>query len=269
MAHHVVPNPQVNPHLLREPPDSHTVSRWLFETRRGQRYLLHAAIPKPGGAAAPVLYLLDGNAAFAALAPAALARHPDLAVVAIGYETENGFDFDARSRDYTPLPPHGRGFAENSPRLVRPSGGAAAFLAALENEILPHAEHRFPLDPTRRTLWGHSYGGLFALYVLCEAPNLFQALCVASPSLWWGDGMIFDALAAAPQTGPNLLLLRGSAEASPAIAASAVKDAFGRLEGLLHRPDRPNVAFAVIPDASHRETLDRSLPSALQLAARQ
>src|SRR5690606_28957026 len=128
--------------------------------------------------------------AFAALKAADLAAHPGLAVIAIGYETDTVFDFDARSRDYTPAPPAGQGLPEGSPRPARPSGVAGLFLQALADEILPDVEHRFPLDRRRRTLWGHSYGGLFALYAYIHAPELFSALCVVSPSLWWGGGMV-------------------------------------------------------------------------------
>src|SRR5690606_24197416 len=155
-----------------------------------------------------------------------LQASPDLAVVAIGYETESSFDFDARSRDYTPQPPSGRGLPDGSPRPARPSGGATAFLAALAGEILPDVARRFPIDRRRLTLWGHSYGGLFALHVYIHAPELFSALCVVSPSLWWGDGMMLDALAAVPpRLEPAVLLMRGDAEASPAISAGEVQDA--------------------------------------------
>ena len=64
-----------------------------------------------------------------------------------------------RARDYTP--PGDRGALED-PR-GRPAGGAPAYLRKLGQEILPRAETLAPLDPARRWLWGHSYGGLFVL----------------------------------------------------------------------------------------------------------
>ncbi len=266
-----VPNPPARPVLLDHPPTSHEVSAWPFETRGGRRYRLFAAVPakSPPDTGWPALYLLDGNAAFAALGAGDLARHRDLAIVAVGYETEHSFDFDARSRDYTPAAPSGRGLPADSPRPLRPSGEAAQFLAALTEEVIPGVERRFLLDARRRTLWGHSYGGLFALYAYARVPGAFGGICAASPSLWWGGGMILDLIAATPQLErrPALLLTRGGQESSPATDAAAAGAAFARLQQILGaRGIAPPVH--ALESAGHRDALEASLRLALRFAAR-
>src|SRR5229473_1892795 len=65
------------------------------------------------------------------------------------------------------------------------SGGAAAFLQFLEKEMMPAVEARYKVDAHRRSLFGHSLGGLFAVYVLFHQPELFDSYLITSPALDW------------------------------------------------------------------------------------
>jgi predicted alpha/beta superfamily hydrolase len=63
-------------------------------------------------------------------------------------------------------------------------GGGTAFEAFLTEDLRPYLESRYPLDPAKAVLFGHSYGGLFAANVLADAPASFAAYVIASPSVF-------------------------------------------------------------------------------------
>jgi predicted alpha/beta superfamily hydrolase len=98
--------------------------------------------------------------------------------------------FAPRWTDYTPSrdssadESYARRFASSRPDLTLRSGGAPAFLRALREEIIPFVDLRLRTTGDRG-LWGHSFGGLFALYALFEQPDLFARYAICSPSLWW------------------------------------------------------------------------------------
>jgi len=82
-----------------------------------------------------------------------------------------------RSLDYTPetdLTADARG---------RPVGGAGAFREFIVSDLRPAIEADFPVDTSRQTLFGHSYGGLFVLDTFFADPSLFQTYVAASPSI--------------------------------------------------------------------------------------
>ncbi|HXQ17555.1 MAG TPA: alpha/beta hydrolase-fold protein [Caulobacteraceae bacterium] len=79
-------------------------------------------------------------------------------------------------------------------------GGGAAFQAFLTDDLRPFLESRYPLDPARAILFGHSYGGLFAANVLAAAPDSFGGYIIASPSTP-ADPFVVDRLAAVAARG--------------------------------------------------------------------
>lgn len=123
----------------------------------------------------PVVYLLDGNNNF--LFTAGLLRQLENRSVPksilVGVLNTN------RSRDLTPPA------SEKEPD----SGGADQFLEMFEKELIPNIESQFRTNQFR-TIIGHSYGGLFAVYALAKKPALFDAYLAISPSLWWDEQKI-------------------------------------------------------------------------------
>ncbi|NBF06486.1 prolyl oligopeptidase family serine peptidase [Pseudomonas sp. Fl5BN2] len=171
--------------------------------------------PPPQGY--PVLWMLDGNAAIGALDPEQLKRLPaDQAplLVAVGYQTPLRIERTARTYDYTPRQPGLE--QQQDPLTGQPSGGAEAFLQGLRERMRPAVAAQVPIDATQQTLWGHSYGGLLVLQALFARPQEFRHYAAASPSLWWGDGLILaqaQGLAERLQGHrAQLLLMRGGAE---------------------------------------------------------
>lgn len=249
----------------------------------GQRYYrVRLGIPWRAAPASghPVLYLLDGNAALAALREDWLAEleqgTPPLLVL-IGPATEQRLDLDARMFDYTPAPPAGPGAAD--PMLGgRPSGGAAAFRALLVQRIRPEVARRVAVDEARQGLWGHSLGGLYVLDSLFSAPADFQFYIAASPSLWWQSGLLLQRHPDFPGAAARLLILRGSderpsgaqlaADSARARAMAALPaDAPQRLAERLDALPGVDAEFHAFAGLGHGPMLAASLRPALRLLA--
>ena len=161
------------------------------------RVFVYTPPGEPPAAGWPVLYLVDGNAVFATAVDAirAQASYPKGTnvthglIVAIGYPTDDAYDPWRRSWDLSPppgktYPP----FYEGGPEVR--TGGGEDFLCFIEDALKPMLEARFPIDRDRQTLFGHSFGGLFALYVLFRRPAAFRTLVTASPAINWEDTVI-------------------------------------------------------------------------------
>lgn len=177
----------------------------LVSDVNGQQYRLSVALPD--GYAAddttryPVLYLLDGHFAFpAAYSARALmdltGEVEDVILVGIGDgEHALGPWFVNRFRDYTPSASPAADSSTAAqyglPLQAVRSGGGGDFLRVMREEIIPYVDATYRTSDDRGLL-GHSLGGLFATYVLFEAPELFQRVGINSPSLWWNGGEMFE-----------------------------------------------------------------------------
>lgn len=150
-----------------------------FLSPLGRQYRLtlawpHAFAPAQGW---PLVCVLD-LPQFEAVLAACERRAPQAcAVLGIGYSGQSW-----RDQDFTPA-------------LNGAAGHASDFLAMIQDVFLPWAYAQAPLNPQRRLLCGHSLGGLFALQLLYQQPELVEALAVSSPSVWWGDGFLARLLA--------------------------------------------------------------------------
>ncbi|HVS90553.1 MAG TPA: alpha/beta hydrolase-fold protein [Mucilaginibacter sp.] len=125
-----------------------------------------------------VLYVLDGESATDMITE--IQKHvqqwgfaPPLIIV--------GVENNDRRRDLTPTQSGGS------------SGGAGAFLSYITKELIPHINRAYHTSGSN-SLFGHSYGGLFALYALFTAPDTFDSYIAGDPSLWWDNG-VMDTLA--------------------------------------------------------------------------
>ncbi|MGN5723750.1 alpha/beta hydrolase [Acinetobacter calcoaceticus] len=145
----------------------------------------------------PVLYILDGNAAFPSAAniaqsigagSAKLGLDP-LMIVAVGYPQQKTFDVQKRAYDYTPKPS-----AEFQAQGKYKYGGADKFINFLNDELKPEIAKQFPVNSQQQSLYGHSFGGLLVLYHFFQKPDAFQRYFAASPSLWFDQGMLFQKL---------------------------------------------------------------------------
>lgn len=144
----------------------------------------------------PVLTILDGNAIFPMALQALRERAvPPVALVGIGYPTEDSAEVVARRfHDLTDqVPPEFERLADGT---LRRTGGRDAYRAFLLETVRPAIAARLPVDAQRQALFGHSLGGLLALYLLFTRPAAFRTVVAADPSIWWNDRSILREQAA-------------------------------------------------------------------------
>jgi predicted alpha/beta superfamily hydrolase len=241
-----------------------TATHRIHSAVNGVDYTLYVRVPPDYARTTrryPVIYLTDADYQFALAANTIehladrMNQAPQAIVVAIAYAGAYP-DRDQyrrhRSRDYTPwfVPTGGYG-----PEFQKNSGGAPKFLRVIAREVLPLIERAYRADASDRTLVGHSYGGLFASWVLQEHPALFKRYLMISPSLWYdGERVLRNARSrAAPLAGRTFVYLAiGSYENHPEPGMNMVEqtERFARL--LEARGDRNLVVRArVFEDETH------------------
>ena len=131
----------------------------------------------------PVLYLLDGLGNIKhVVGTIELLTESGIVppMIIVGIESLD------RARDLTPSNAGENVYGGSGNAGIPQSGGAPKFLRFLQNELIPYVESNYRTHPYR-ILEGHSFGGLFSVYALMEKPELFDALIVQSPALWWNN----------------------------------------------------------------------------------
>lgn len=238
----------------------------------GPGYRLFIARPKsaPPPEGWPILYMLDGNAAFDFLTPEHLAMAPGLALVGVGYDTERQFARELRTLDFTAPDGPGDGLRPDHVHQGRMAGGGAIFHNRLTGPLREAAEAGLTIDPARRTLWGHSFGGLFTLYALLAQPRGFARYAAISPSIWWDEGLMRRiARAAAPASLPLLMALgdrekRSGSDGPPPDGPAPATMQF--IHDLRQHPGH-RAQVHVLPGHVHIQTLAGSFPLVLPFAA--
>lgn len=188
----------------------------ITSTHTGRSYRIQTAtIGEAPPTGYPVLYLLDGDAYFPYALPLArtLLNPPGsgeqraLALVGIGYPGGQLFDLAQRERDFTPPAAADGGNG----------GDAEAFARFFDEELPPLLAAHIAIDRQQQSLFGHSYGGLFALYHLYTRASM-QTYHLSSPSLWWEDGRIhaFADRLRAPADSLTIRISAGSGEQAAA-----------------------------------------------------
>jgi tetratricopeptide (TPR) repeat protein len=139
----------------------------------GQEYLLKVRLPEGYERSEkryPVLYLLDGDFAFAMATDIVQYLEwggiPELIIVSPAYGSKRAprtGGNNMRNRDLVPFA------LPNSPE----EPGAENFLRFIGEELIPYVDANFRTDPADRTLWGYSLGARFGLYALFSQPGLF------------------------------------------------------------------------------------------------
>ena len=160
-------------------PIANSELRQIRSTIIGQDYLVKVRLPETYADSTttyPVLYLLDGDHAFAMATDIVqyliYGEHiPDLIIVSPAYGSKDGPDeggTNLRDRDLVPFP---------TPWTDMTPGGER-YLEFLQQELIPSMESLYRIDPTNRTLWGYSLGALFVLYALFQRPEFFKRYIV-------------------------------------------------------------------------------------------
>ncbi|MBK1972258.1 alpha/beta hydrolase [Campylobacter sp. TTU_617] len=154
------------------------IEKTIYFTHHNIDYKIFIATNNTNAKEYKSIYLLDGNAFFPLFLN--LFSKPikeNLLIIGIGYNTSLAFDTKNRTKDYTPDKQDG--FEE--------SGGSENFRTFLKTQLMPYIEQYYPSDKNYKAIFGHSFGGLFALDTLLKDSKLFSHYFIISPSLWWNE----------------------------------------------------------------------------------
>ncbi len=152
----------------------------------------------------PVVYVLDANWYFGMVTDIIrpmswCGSTSDAIVIGIGYPEDKDpiaafrESFTRRNADLTPVRDEAEEKSmEAQHKRPTPSGDSGNFLEFIKDELIPIIEKDYRADPAQRILVGHSYGGLFGVFAMLEAPDLFDTLVIGSPTLTYGNRITFQ-----------------------------------------------------------------------------
>jgi len=127
------------------------------------------------------IYILDGDDYFKEIVNVIEdTNREDIILIGIGYTGKN-----RRGMDYSY--PKDNDFPSES-------GGAKEFIDFINHELIPYVEDELYITSSDKSLFGHSLGGYFALYVLFqqEQANPFDNIIAASSNFIWYNAYLFD-----------------------------------------------------------------------------
>ncbi len=189
----------------------------------GQKFPAIYALDSGYGVAGPQGRLLGGTGA---MAPAI--------IVSVGYPPGQGAfrNTDLLHNKLEPRP-------DAPPGQATIGGGGKAFEAFLLEDLRPFIEARYPADPRRAILFGHSFGGLFAANVFANNPDAFAGWIIGSASVWADPEVAAAVARGAPKAkAARVYLSVGELEDGAARgAAQRMRNGYTALENALkHKP---------------------------------
>ncbi|CDZ78459.1 Ferri-bacillibactin esterase BesA [Legionella massiliensis] len=245
---------------------SHTHIDSLISHSNGVNYNLYIHLPpnyESNNKHYSVIYLLDADYSFL-LAKQIIGhlserkRLDEYIIVGIAYPD---FEYKKnRTRDYTPSHVKNGGYG---PEYQQYSGGASKFYQFIHRELMPYMASHYQTNKNS-TFVGHSFGGLFGIYLLLNHPETFNNYIVVSPSLWYDNHLLLKA-AKNKQTFSvkkpiQLMIFIGENENKGDYRmVDDVKD----LNVIINQKSHPNLrsTLNIIPQMDH----DTVFPSALTL----
>ncbi len=178
----------------------------------------------------PVIYRLDG-AGNIPLISAVMERlqndnrAPEVIIVAV--ENTN------RLRDFYPT-------VNKEPQgPVGEGGGAAKFLAFIEQELMPLINKSYRTH-NYNVIAGASAAGVFSLYTMQANPELFQAHIAYSPAVWWNYGASVKATKAFINKSKNL---NNYVYINIGEEAGIMRERYNELQQALESNSLPNLRF--------------------------
>lgn len=191
----------------------------------GRDYNLYVRLPRSYNPASsrkyPIVFLLDADYSFPLASSldrqlANSGRIEDLILVGVSYSKGDPADV-SRTRDYTPTHSPKESIGHSAEAKLA-SGHAGAFLEFMRTELLPFVAREFRADMSRTALAGHSFGGLFASFVLAKAPGTFRYYIVSDPSLWYDNAVVLKMMESSQAASISDVLIVG-ANSDPAAPA--------------------------------------------------
>ena len=165
--------------------------RTIYSTIRDQEYDLYINLPrgyeKDSVKTYPVLYLLDAQWHFIKAISYYEGLYydglvPAIIIVGITWAGENANYDSLHMIDFSPTA---------IKELKNSTGGAKKFLDVFGKEIIPFIEKEYRTIKGDRALAGTSLSGLFILFSIFQANDLFNRYIILSPCLWWDNELTF------------------------------------------------------------------------------
>ena len=221
----------------------HTEIRSFSSAIIDQEFRIYIALPhnyRASNNSFPVLYLSDANGIFGLVTETVrflqlFQEVPEMVIVGIGYPVEDFLDtLGLRVRDLTPTK-----IMSGLKRIqiwcraawqLTVQAGPIIFSNLSKKNYGHFIEANYRIDSKDSAILGHSFGGLFGLYTLLNAPNTFNRYIISSPSIWWDQEAVFayeENFAKMHSDLPaNVFLSAGSIERSLEIPIRVVQARF-------------------------------------------
>ncbi len=239
----------------------------LKSTYTGEIYDVYISYPgnyKNSGKTYPALLVLDAEVNFGATTYISqrLTKDeliPEHFIIGIAYkgDTEEDTYYSLRAQDFTPTSDTTQE-NHNKNKYKSGTGGAENFVKFLSLELFPFLESTYPIKKEGKTIYGHSFGGLFGTHVLLNHPTLFDNYLLLSPSLWWNEKVIFKDLVQ-NTSGPSktkIYMATGSLE------QHMVDDHLAMARFLQKR--NSNIKSEILDQETHRSIFGRGFTNGLR-----
>ena len=162
----------------------------IYSSNTEQEYKIYVHLPGSYARSDkiyPVVYDLDADIGFSMISEMSTLlafrnEMPEVIIVGVAYGAYPGQEGNNRRRDFTPTPIES----------ITSSGGAENFFKFIRDELIPLIDSKYRTNPEDKSILGFALSGLFSLYVLFNHPGLFSRYLIASPSIWWDEGVTFE-----------------------------------------------------------------------------
>jgi len=188
----------------------------IKDTQSDRQYELYIKLPggytKNKDKSYPVIYFTDADTHIELLSGTEFLME-EVILVGISHQKDLDKDSgvrDSRARDYSISK------SSNPERQAKYQfGQASKHLSFIRNDVIKFIESNYRTDPSNRTYFGFSAGGLFGAYALMAQPDTFKNYILGSPSLWRDIPLLFTLENAALKTKAleiNLFISNGELE---------------------------------------------------------
>jgi len=165
----------------------------IKDTQADRQYELYIKLPegytKNKDKNYPVIYFTDADTHIELLSGTEFLMEE---VILVGISDQKDLNKDleghsSRARDYSVSK------SSNPERQAKYQFGQASnHLTFIRNDVIKFIESNYRTDPSNRTYFGFSLGGLFGVYALMTQPDTFKNYILGSPSLWRDIPLLFS-----------------------------------------------------------------------------
>lgn len=173
----------------------------------------------------------------------------------VGYDSKKFSTYKLnRVRDYTPIK-KSQDSKSYSHEYDQYSGNAEKFKQVIVNEILPDIGKMYRVNGNN-TILGHSYGGLFVIWLYLNDNQIFNSYIAISPSLWYENNWILSSLKDRKIDHLKKLYISVGAKESERMLKGF------RL--IKHELKNPNLKSEILKNEGHTETVPISIVHGLK-----